>query len=480
MESEKVLEQLVKLPPLPLGHTKTYDEYMAAHELPPATDSVDPKGLVGIEVEIENIRKIAPDLTIGFWGIKEDGSLRNDGREFVTNALPSVYAKPALQALFLGLNKNIDFSRRTSIHVHANMRTLTPSQILALLYIYHTIEPLFFKFVGGNRNNNIFCVPWANSGSLEIAATKDGFMSRIKNLRENSHKYSALNLVPLTKFGTLEFRHMPGTSDVAKISNWVNMILSLKIYAVKHPIERIIETISALNTNSHYIDFLTTVFGPLHANLDTSEILKDMEPGVTDIKEAVSKMLYHTKFMSDWYENGTHPESRAAKLYSKLNAGKVFKSSPKVNIKALYAEEGGAEAEDEPAPRFRRIRSMGRGAAVPDGEPNEDTDLRKHGEIKIYSQNNQLGNGADFDFPQNPIETYPADAEIARERADGSVWLALNKDADYNYEFPKYVYDNSRGNWVYFSPIIRRWGGDSRRIQQWDSRRGMWIRYVVR
>ena len=41
-----------------------------------------PKLLVGVEVEVENVQSIDPGLLLCFWDMTEDGSLRNNGREF--------------------------------------------------------------------------------------------------------------------------------------------------------------------------------------------------------------------------------------------------------------------------------------------------------------------------------------------------------------------------------------------------------------
>src|SRR3990167_448968 len=68
---------------------------------------------IGLEVEVENVLKIDPQLSLCFWSIHEDGSLRNRGREFKTYPMPLQYSEAALKLLFNSLNKDMDFSKRT-------------------------------------------------------------------------------------------------------------------------------------------------------------------------------------------------------------------------------------------------------------------------------------------------------------------------------------------------------------------------------
>lgn len=41
-------------------------------------------------------------------------------------------------------------------------------------------------------------------------------------------KYAALNINPMRTLGTVEFRHMGGTTHMKEISDWINVILQLK------------------------------------------------------------------------------------------------------------------------------------------------------------------------------------------------------------------------------------------------------------
>ena len=86
---EKLIRQLYHLPAAPKIEPAFLKKFVLANNLTPK-DPVyifkDPKVHIGIEVEVENVTSINPNIPIGFWQIDEDGSLRNHGKEFKTFA----------------------------------------------------------------------------------------------------------------------------------------------------------------------------------------------------------------------------------------------------------------------------------------------------------------------------------------------------------------------------------------------------------
>lgn len=251
-----------------------------------------PKSQIGIEVEVENVLKIDPNIGLCFWAIKQDGSLRNNGREFVTPGVISVpHAEAALMHLFGGLNSNIDFSSRTSIHVHLDVRQLTLEQLLSLLLAYTTVENLLFKFVGNVRRNNIFCVPILETGLFDnLGKDPKRFLWSIDNYWS---KYTALNLLPILNQGSIEFRHMPGTSDVPKILRWIDMMTRLKVFSYKYSLDYIVNAISELNSNSRYRQFVELIFDDLTTYLDMTQLLPDMEKAVYIVKNSAISNKFH-------------------------------------------------------------------------------------------------------------------------------------------------------------------------------------------
>lgn len=253
-----------------------------------------PKTLIGIEVEVENVMQIDAHIPIMLWTIKEDGSLRNYGKEFVTpGVIPVSLSEGALNLLFNGLNKDIEFSNRTSIHIHQDVRQLRLDQMVAFVLTYAAVENLLFKFVGNNRRNNIFCVPITEAGLLEnLGNDPKRFISSINS---SWSKYTALNLLPIPQQGSVEFRQLPGTNDVVKILRWIEMLTCFKTFVYKYDYHHIVNTIIELNSNSRYHQFVEMVFGDMAAYLDMSNLMTDMERPVYVVQNCSASNQFHQK-----------------------------------------------------------------------------------------------------------------------------------------------------------------------------------------
>jgi hypothetical protein len=249
----------------------------------PTIHTIHPNIYIGIEVEIENCA-IWHDIA-KVWLLHDDGSLRNDGHEYVSVPLRSKLIPQALMYLFSKLNSDIHFSQRTSNHIHVNVQSLTLEQLCGVIITYLAVESLLYKWIGRDRDKSIFCVPLYET---ELPARLVPLICKnLTTLNFNNARYSGLNLDSIRKFGTLEFRHLYGTNDIPTIVTWINLILSIYHYGSTTPFNEVIERISQLNTNSFYIAFVNDVFGPLASKLDLSSIKIDMERGVKAVKTSL-------------------------------------------------------------------------------------------------------------------------------------------------------------------------------------------------
>lgn len=280
--SAKAIKISEKFPDLP--RLKVFDEVLKSYEnnnpFTPAFSVVDRNTYLGIEVEVENVERWDSNHS-PYWTIIEDGSLRNNGREFITPPIRAYRVENALTKLFEALNRDIDFSERTSIHIHMNVRTLTVEQLEALVVTYMLFEKAIFSFIGENRYDNIFCVPLCETdmgGSLEQLITNGSPYIEWE-------KYTALNLVPISSKGTLEFRHLAGTRDLTKIMTWINIILSLKTFALRNDVEYIWHRINSLNTTSEYRMFGEEVFGNMIHHIYTPTFNQDVASCITYVKD---------------------------------------------------------------------------------------------------------------------------------------------------------------------------------------------------
>lgn len=223
---------------------------------------LDPERIIGIELEIEG--GIAN--TLQWWPtdvmmLTEDGSLRNGGREFITVPMETQYAEKLLAKFFKknAIKQETHYSDRTSVHIHVNAQNLTIDQVRAVALVYQTVERLLFTYVGEERENNIYCVPWYQAGFTTYAMDK--LLNNHGQVTRNWVKYTALNFQPLREKGTMEFRHLRGTCNVEEIVIWINLITAIVKYGESHGYDAVSKLIMAMNTVSNYEAFVRDVFG---------------------------------------------------------------------------------------------------------------------------------------------------------------------------------------------------------------------------
>lgn len=185
-----------------------------------ASSIYNPTFVVGIEVEVENARDRNPGASP--WFAQTDGSLRNDGREFVTPPLASNSIEVYTNPFWDQMPARWTFSQRTSIHVHVNARDLTWQQLKMWLLTYCVFEKVLFDFAGVDRAKGIFCVPLLDTQYPDYMISK--LVARQHGAQGNWEKYSAVNLSRLSDLGTVEFRHLPGTRDKEKVLLWLKVL----------------------------------------------------------------------------------------------------------------------------------------------------------------------------------------------------------------------------------------------------------------
>lgn len=198
-----------------------------------------PQFIAGLECEIEDITNIHSDIENDdtHWQITTDGSLRNNGREFISRPLP----KDTLLAAFDKLHNcitykspdvHVRFSPRTSTHIHINCLDLEEEAVKAIVLWYALFEPVFFLMASPIRRNNIHCV------GLDQTVLSEYYKRSLQYQKQRWSKYTALNILPLSKYGTIEFRHLEGTDDLDKITQWLSTLENLWMYGQKNPITK--------------------------------------------------------------------------------------------------------------------------------------------------------------------------------------------------------------------------------------------------
>lgn len=189
-------------------------------------------GTFGLEIETE-----APSSykikEYSFWDVKNDGSLRDFGKEYVLK-VPLRFGEELDAALneFKTKTAGIPFHQNsisTSVHIHVNVLPETWRTLANFLTIYTLTENILIEYSGEFRRNNLFCLPIRSvpyvqqliNTIFENVEKKNYKFSR--KLEQEYIKYAALNLGTLYRFGSIEIRSFRGTTDINLIRNWVEI-----------------------------------------------------------------------------------------------------------------------------------------------------------------------------------------------------------------------------------------------------------------
>ena len=203
---------------------------------------------LGLEFEWEGTGAVAERQALPvtdwshYWTWHEERSLRNQGSEFVfSEPLFGVDAYNAIAGLCsLARESRWVSTMRTGIHVHLDVRDLSIDQLIGLSILYALFEKPIYRWVGDNRENNHFCLPWYKAeGSLiqasEIvrAAHRDfnrdeARVDPLFEAAEEYARYAGFNWNALARFGSVEARQLKTTHNVQKILDWINILQSLK------------------------------------------------------------------------------------------------------------------------------------------------------------------------------------------------------------------------------------------------------------
>lgn len=190
-------------------------------------------GDLGLEIEVEG-RGLPPHQMVeNYWNIEHDGSLRGEAREYVLRKPMSSEGKAeALANLDRAYIENatvVDESVRAGVHVHVNVQNLTMTQVFTYICAYNILEDLLVKFCGEYREGNLFCLRMKDADYLlwllERVARQE---ERPQALGDDIVRYASLNVTALRKFGSLEFRSMRGTRDLALINTWADILLDMR------------------------------------------------------------------------------------------------------------------------------------------------------------------------------------------------------------------------------------------------------------
>lgn len=190
--------------------------------------------LLGVEIELENT---SGRMNSPYWVEKSDGSLRNNGREYVLRSpLGGVDLFKALSVAGKHFyDTKPDPSWRCSTHVHLDVRDMEVKDLKSLILLYTIFEEVMFKCSGYNRYINNFgpAFGFAQQQITELSrAWHKEDRDFIDHLLGTWSKYSSLNLLPISRFGSVEFRIANALTTTSDLLRLCNRVLLLKKLAV--------------------------------------------------------------------------------------------------------------------------------------------------------------------------------------------------------------------------------------------------------
>lgn len=238
---------------------------------------------VGVEMEMEGINKFYTTSAMSF---TDDGSLKDNGVEFVTIPIKLRYLEIELKRVIESLKGNVSITSRCSTHVHMNVRDMTATQLSNMVMLYMIFERSLYR-ISGNRWDNNFCTPLYMSHSM----VKTWFKTEQQPMAWSWYKYTGLNLSPIwggesTKLGTVEFRQLHGTTNVEEIIQWCNLITALKRAAQDMDREELLAHIRTMKTTSGYWWLAREVFG------SWSKLLTKQPTFAEDTEKCISNLKF--------------------------------------------------------------------------------------------------------------------------------------------------------------------------------------------
>lgn len=214
------------------------------------------KGLFGVELEIEG--DSLPKRVEG-WIIHEEGSLRGEAAEYVTEGaydrLTLATALDYLDTAFQSKKSKASDSYRAGVHIHYNMQSRTLDSALRAVIMYTLVEPIFLKLCGKQRDGNLFCLSAYDTGDIHFWLERLYQNHHNPSSRLGRGKYASLNTDPLTRFGTLECRAFPTAWSKDQILFFADLLDDILKEHDMHPKEMLRQA------QRETPEFLSKIFG---------------------------------------------------------------------------------------------------------------------------------------------------------------------------------------------------------------------------
>jgi hypothetical protein len=186
------------------------------------------KDRFGIEFELEG--EGLPKSVAG-WDVTHDGSLRNNGLEYVTSTPYTLEdALSAIAAMEKATAKSkIANTGYAGTHIHVNVSDLSITKMFNFALLFLALEDIIAsRYYGEGRKGNLFCLCASDAEGLINYIYRAVIKGDLTILKTDDIRYSSLNFSSLFKHGTLEFRGQDGIGDFNRARDWLRFLAAFK------------------------------------------------------------------------------------------------------------------------------------------------------------------------------------------------------------------------------------------------------------
>lgn len=352
------------------------------------------EGDIGLELEVEGVG--IPLEGIGSpWQVVEDHSLRappgGAAREYrYRKSVPREGVPKSLVTLSTAFGKaKVNWSYRTSVHVHLNARQMSVRELYNMFTSYITLENVLSEYAGGlGRCGNLFCLRASDAENIV-----DNLVNALKEddlggyFHDNNLHYAGMNVNALLGKGSIEFRAMKGNLDTPFIQSWINTLLNLRDASKNYRDPRaVIEDLSARGVDGFIENLLP---------LDVMKSIKGQPGYRTSIMDGM-RLAQEVAYAVEWPEKKEEKvpiEDKALKPKKRQNLFDEFadlqeQNEPRDDLDVWRQQVAAAVAERPPArplggavqfqnirPRVRLPVDFGNVLRNPEAEQAQDGDL---------------------------------------------------------------------------------------------------------
>ena len=194
--------------------------------------------------DVEVRRESYNHRTRPYWKIVTDATVSENaysnprGGELVSPPMRGEDAFVQLHKVLFGLNQmnGVYVDVKCGVHVHLSWADMTLDHVKNVVTRYSDYEEQIDRFVPASRRGNVntWCYSIKPSSRHGYPLSRIQAATSLSRLPALASKYHKVSLAKITEYGTVEFRQHAGSTDSAKIGNWIKFLMAF-VEASKNP-----------------------------------------------------------------------------------------------------------------------------------------------------------------------------------------------------------------------------------------------------